>query len=185
MLDLVKGQKIELSKESDPKSILRIGAGWDANTGTGDKFDVDLSVFAYDDKKNLIDVIYFNKLKALGIEHSGDNLTGAGDGEDEFFKLDESKLDPKVHSVVAVANIYRAASKGQNFGQIKNCFIKVTNETTSTEVCKLDLSEDFSSYSGVILGRVYRHNGSLKFEAVSKGVNGTLDEIQPQVAATL
>lgn len=183
MENLEKGVKVELVKQ-DSKVVIRFGAGWDENKGNSENFDVDLAAIIVDKDDKYVGMTYFGSPKnsqgkpsAYGITHSGDNLTGAGAGEDEFFKFDVENIDPRAAKVYTVLNVYAAKSRRQNFGQIKNCFIQATDETTNNVLAKFDLSEDFSGFTGLILGKTYRHNDAWKFEAMGKGVNGDLNEI--------
>ena len=185
-LNLVKGQKLSLEKQ-DANVVFRFGAGWDVNKGNSDGFDVDLAAYAYDSSNKYLGTLFFNNKELLGMKLSEDNRTGAGDGEDEFFKFDTSKIDAKADKVFVVANVYGAKERKQNFGMINNCYIQVTNENVDKNkpVAKLDLSEDFSAFTGVVLGKVYRHGEEWKFQAVGQGVNGNLTEIEKEVEKLL
>lgn len=182
MDNLVKGVKVELTKQ-DSNMVIRFGAGWDDNTGNSGKFDVDLAATAIDADNKILGKLYFGKQELLGMKHSGDNLTGEGAGEDEFFKFDVSKIDPKVSKVFVYANIFDAVGRRQNFGQVKNCFLRATDEVSKTALSKFDLSEDFSGFTGVVLGKIYRHNDAWKFEAIGKGVSGDLNQIEAGLLA--
>lgn len=174
---LVKGLKVELTKQ-DSGMVIRFGAGWKPNAGNSGKFDIDLAATAVDAEDKILGKLYFGKQDLLGMKHSGDNLDGEGDGEDEFFKFDVSKIDPKVSKVFVYANIFDATGRRQNFGQVKDCYLQATDEVSKVTLSKFDLSEDFSGFTGVVLGKIYRHNDAWKFEAIGKGVNGDLNQIE-------
>lgn len=176
-VNLEKGAKVELTKDNPGLKKLNIGLGWDVKTGGGDAFDLDAFALLtnagkFAEAKNLI---YFNNRTGEGVLHHGDNLTGQGDGDDETISLELDKL--KVDDVVLGVNIYKAVERRQNFGQVKKAFIRAYDADTKQELAKYDLSEDFSSATGSVLGRVYKHNGEWKFQAVGEAKNGDLNQI--------
>lgn len=180
-VSLQKGQKVELTKGNPSLNKIMIGLGWDVNTLGGD-FDLDASAFMLDSTgkcKNEKDFIYFGNLQASNgsIIHTGDNLTGEGDGDDEVIKIDISKIDTSIEKVVFTITIYDAKTRNQNFGQVTNAFIRVVDESSNTEVIRYDLSEDFSIETSVIVGEMYRHNGEWKFNAMGNGVKGEISEL--------
>lgn len=180
-ISLVKGQKVDLTKDAASLKNAALGLGWDTNnSGSGSAFDLDASAFllnAQGKMREQADFVYFRNLKSGNgsVSHSGDNLTGVGDGDDEtvFVNLDQVPAD--VEQVILVVNIYQAKERKQNFGQVKNAFIRLYDKDTNQEILKYDLSEDFSSSTGVQFGRLYRHNGSWKFEASGLGEDGGLE----------
>ena len=176
-INLEKGQREKISIPN-----FRVGLGWDSNTNaTGDAFDVDASVFILGANGKLISdnhFVFFNNLVSPdgAITHSGDNLTGAGDGDDEVIHIDLSKAAAEVTEITFVVTIHKAADRRQNFGQIRNSFIRVVNQTTNDEIVKYELDEDFSIETAVEFGRLYKRNEEWKFEAVGNGMKGGLQD---------
>lgn len=179
---LPKGGNLVLATQ-----IFGIGLGWDASKG-GNNFDLDASCLLLNAEKQgatSTPVIYYGVKEDArnSIKHSGDNLTGAGDGDDEVILVDCAKLDPSVTEIAVIANIYKAAERGQNFGQVSNSYIRLFDVTTGEVFVRYDLNEDYSMNTGVFVGKIYLHNGSWKFKAVGAGVNGEISEIARQVAS--
>ena len=177
---LPKGGNIQLATQ-----IFGIGLGWDASRG-GNNFDLDASALLLtSDKKPATStpVIYYGCKEDArnAIKHSGDNLTGEGAGDDEVILVDCSKLDPSVNEIDVIVNIYEAASRGQNFGQVSNSYIRLFDVTTGEVFVRYDLNEDYSMNSGVFVGKIYLNNGQWKFKAVGAGVNGSISDIAKQV----
>ena len=177
---LKKGQKVDLTKSNPGLSKILIGLGWDTNKyDGGNDFDLDSSVFLLGaDSKvtNGGDFIFFNNLKhASGsVEHLGDNLTGAGEGDDEEIKIDLSKVPANIEKIAFTVTIYEADARKQNFGQVENAFIRVFDEQNNKELIRYDLDEDFSIETAVIVGELYRNKGEWKFNAVGSGFEGGL-----------
>ncbi len=177
VLNLNKGEKIDLTKKNPGLKKLNIGLGWDVST-SGVHVDLDGFAMILNDgklKEANKNFVYFSNLSASGVTHSGDNLTGEGEGDDEVISIDLSKVEGS--EIVVGVNIFQAASRRQNFGQVKKATIRVVNPETSEVLAKYDLSEDHSSSTGMILGRIYKHEGEWKFQAVGEGKNGDLNEI--------
>ncbi|MET1054743.1 MAG: TerD family protein [Pedobacter sp.] len=176
-INLQKGQRENLDA---PK--FTIGLGWDTNSSsTGTDFDLDASLFLLGDNKKIISdehfVFYNNLISPDGaVEHTGDNLTGDGDGDDEQVKVDLSKIDPKVAEICIVVTIHEAESRRQNFGQVRNSFIRIFDAVTNQEILKYELEEDFSIETAVEFGRIYKREGKWKFEAVGVGMKGGLQD---------
>ncbi len=176
-INLQKGQRETINA---PKFV--VGLGWDANaTATGGAFDLDASVFILgENKKMLADdfFVFYNNLKSPdgAVEHTGDNLTGAGDGDDEQIKIDISKIDPRVSEISVVVTIHEAESRRQNFGQVRNSFIRIFDAATNTDLLKYELEEDFSIETAVEFGRIYKRNNEWKFEATGSGMKGGLKD---------
>jgi tellurium resistance protein TerD len=176
-INLEKGQRVNVNL---PKFV--VGLGWDANaSATGQDFDLDASVFVLgENKKILADdyFIFYNNLKSPdgSVEHTGDNTTGAGDGDDESVKIDLSKINPNATEICFVVTIHDAENRRQNFGQVRNSFVRVYNPDSNEEILKYELEEDFSVETAVEFGRLYKRNGEWKFEAVGVGQKGGLKD---------
>ncbi|MBZ4041415.1 TerD family protein [Flavobacterium hibisci] len=175
-INLEKGQRQSIDA---PK--FTVGLGWDSNSSnTGSSFDVDASVFlvgANGKIPNDNHFVYYNNLKSPdgAVVHTGDNLTGDGDGDDEKIQIDLSLISPDVHEISFVVTIHQADTKRQNFGQIRNSFIRILDQT-NTELVKYELDEDFSIETAVEFGRIYKRNNEWKFEAVGIGMKGGLQD---------
>jgi tellurium resistance protein TerD len=175
-INLEKGQRQSVSA---PK--FTVGLGWDSNSSsTGEAFDIDASVFALGNDGKIPDdkyFIYYNNLKSPdgAIEHMGDNLTGAGDGDDEKIVIDMSKISLAIEEIAFVVTIHKASEKKQNFGQIRNSFIRIL-DSSNAELMKYELDEDFSIETAVQFGRLYKKNNEWRFEAVGAGMKGGLQD---------
>jgi len=176
-INLQKGQRENINA---PK--FTVGLGWDTNnTSTGGAFDLDASLFLLGENKKLISdnhFIFYNNLESpdKSVIHSGDNLTGDGDGDDEQIKIDLTKIDPAVKEITVVVTIHEADARRQNFGQVRNSFIRIFNTETNEEILKYELDEDFSIETAVEFGRIYNRNGEWKFEAVGSGQREGLEK---------
>jgi len=176
-INLQKGQREAINA---PKFV--IGLGWDTNSSsTGGAFDLDASVFIMGDNKKILTdehfVFYNNLVSPDGaVEHTGDNLTGDGDGDDEQIKVDLSKIDPRATEVCVVVTIHEAESRRQNFGQVRNSFVRIFDADTNATLLKYELEEDFSIETAVEFGRIYKRNNEWKFEAVGAGMKGGLKD---------
>ncbi|WP_028303389.1 TerD family protein [Oceanospirillum maris] len=173
-INLEKGQRINLEKESGGAKQFRIGLGWDARATDGTDFDLDACAAMLQENGKAAsssDIIYFNNLSSAcgGLIHQGDNLTGDGDGDDEVINVDLSKVPESVQKIVFAAAIYKAGERSQNFGQVQNAFIRAVNLGNNEEVIRYDLSEDYSVNTAVTFGELYRHNGEWKFNATGEG----------------
>ena len=122
--------------------------------------------------------VFYNNLKSPSgaVEHTGDNLTGDGDGDDEQVLVDLSKIENEVAEICIVVTIHEAVSRNQNFGQVRNSFIRVFDTISGEEILKFELDEDFSIETAVEFGRIYKRNGEWKFEAVGMGMKGGLQD---------
>lgn len=177
-ISLEKGQKIDLEKNGALTRIM-VGLGWNPNkTDTGQNFDLDASVFickadASGNPKLLSDnhfVFYRNLASPNGsVKHSGDNLTGDGDGDDEKVFIDLTKLEPEVTEISFIVTIHDAVARKQNFGQVKNSVIRIVDEATGTELTKYSLEDDFSAETAVQFGSLYKKDGHWRFSAVGSG----------------
>lgn len=181
-VSLQKGQKVSLSKENAGLSKVLIGLGWDEVKVKKGFFapkpqpiDCDASALLLTNGKlaNKGDIIYFGNLAHSSgtVQHMGDNLTGAGDGDDEQIIVDLANLPEKYDRIVLVVNIYQAVQRQQHFGLIQNAFIRIVDARTNAEMCKYNLTENYSGMTAMIFGEVYRHNGEWKFNAIGQGTN--------------
>lgn len=186
-LQLTKGSKIALEKEKQSGVKLTkiyVGLGWDIKPEamTGADFDLDASAFLLEaDGKahGSQNVIFYNN--KVGVNESvivgDDNRTGAGDGDDEHIIVDLTKLPESIQKVMFTVTIFEAAERSQNFGQVRNAYIRIVNTANDQELLRYDLSEDFSTDTGIIVGSIYRHNNEFKFEAAGQGYQQGLGAI--------
>jgi len=179
-LSLVKGERVSLTKGNGNLNEIHVGLGWDVNQTGGADFDLDASVFmlgASEKVENQLNFVFFNNLKSPdgSVRHTGDNLTGEGDGDDESIKVSLSKVPANVQKLVFTVTIYQARERRQNFGQVSNAFIRIVDESTGAELLRFDLTEDYSHANSVIVGEIYRHNNEWKFNAVGNGVQDEID----------
>ena len=179
-INLVKGQKTDLTKGNPNLSKILVGLGWDVKKYDGGyDFDLDASAFLVGTNGKVAtdsDFIFYHNLKhsSGAVEHTGDNLTGAGDGDDEVIRVDLKKLPPNIDKVAFTVTIYDADVRKQNFGQVSNAYIRIIDETTGHELIHYDLGEDFSIETAVVVGELYRHSGEWKFNAIGSGFKGGL-----------
>jgi tellurium resistance protein TerD len=187
-ISLVKGQKIDLTKTNAGLTSLVIGLGWDPATVTKKGFfgfkketpniDCDASALLLDSegkltqKENL--VCFYNKTSAChAVVHSGDNLTGDGDGDDEQIFIDLKKIPGDIHRVLFVVNIYDCEQRRQDFGMIQSAFIRVVDQSSEQELVRFDLTENYAGKTALIVAEVYRYNGEWKFSAIGEGTHAT------------
>jgi stress response protein SCP2 len=175
-LDLTKGGKIDLTKGNAGLKRIAIGLGWDVKSGLfGSNIDVDASCFIVDANGKLVNdgVVYFGDQDYNGgtVKHSGDNLTGAGAGDDETIIIDLTKVPSHVAKFVFAVNIYQCRERGQDFGKVKNCFIRAYDADTKQELCRFNLSDDYKGFTGIYPGEVYLHNGEWKFSALGEATH--------------
>lgn len=176
-INLQKGQR-----ESIKAPKFTIGLGWDTNSSTtGKEFDLDASAFILGENKKILSerhFIFYNNLKSPNeaVVHTGDNRTGEGEGDDEQIIVDLSKIEENATEICIVITIHEAEERGQNFGQVRNSFIRIFNTDTNEEPLKYELEEDFSIETAVEFGRIYKRNGEWKFEAVGMGMKGGLQD---------
>lgn len=182
-VSLQKGQKVNLSKENVGLAKIVVGLGWDERKQTKGSFfsfkpqavDCDASAILLKKGKFVSkdDLVYYGNLqhKSNTVQHMGDNLTGAGEGDDEQIVIDLASISPEYDRIVIVANIYQAVQRKQHFGLIQNAFIRLVDARNNNEMCKYNLTEDYSGMTAIIFGEVYRHNGEWKFSAVGQGTN--------------
>ncbi|HRH92682.1 MAG TPA: TerD family protein [Agitococcus sp.] len=178
-LSLQKGGNLSLSKAAPNLTHILIGLGWDVRTTDGAAFDLDASLFMLGENGKVrsdADFIFYNQAKSTcgSVEHTGDNRTGAGDGDDESIKVNLTGVPANVSRLVVTVTIHEADSRRQSFGQVGGAFMRIVNAADSSEIARFDLSEDYSTETAMIFGEVYRHGGEWKFKAVGQGYSGGL-----------
>ena len=178
-ISLQKGGNVNLSKEAPGLSKMVVGLGWDTRSTDGAEFDLDGAVFLLDSAGKVrsdADFVFYNNLKSTdgSIVHSGDNRTGAGDGDDETVTIDLSKVPADVDKIAVAVTIHEADKRNQNFGQVSKAFIRCVNAAGNTEIARYDLSEDSSTEAAMIFGEVYRAGSDWKFRAIGQGFKGGL-----------
>ena len=184
-VSLSKGGNVSLSKTDPGMKNVLIGLGWDVRATDGQDYDLDASVFLLAENgkvRNDLDFIFYNNLRSAdgSVEHTGDNRTGEGDGDDESIKIKLDKIPADVAKLVFVVTIHDATVRRQNFGQIEGAFIRLVNDDTQIEVARYDLTEDASTETAMLFGELYRHNGEWKFRAVGQGYAGGLASVCAQ-----
>ncbi len=189
-VSLTKGGNVSLSKEAPGLTAVLVGLGWDARTTTGTDFDLDASAImvkgdgeVFSDKH----FIFFNNTTSPegSVEHTGDNLTGEGEGDDEQIKVDLNSVPAEVAKIVFPVSIYEAESRSQGFGQVRNAFIRIVNQTGGTEITRYDLTEDASTETAMVFGELYRSGAEWKFRAVGQGYASGLRGIAHDYGVTV
>ena len=178
-ISLNKGGRLSLDKEAPGLKKVLIGLGWDARATDGVDFDLDASAFmlnASGKVRSDADFIFYNQLKSAcgSVQHTGDNQTGAGEGDDETIMIDLGRVPPDVQKISFTVTIHEAETRKQNFGQVNNAYIRLVNAETNVEVARYDLAEDASTETAMIFGEVYRNGADWKFKAVGQGFAGGL-----------
>lgn len=179
-VNLKKGQKVSITKGNPGLTKVVVGLGWDLNQfDTGGDFDLDTAAFLLTDSgkvSNQEDFVFFGNLKHPSgcAEHMGDNLTGAGDGDDEQIKINLQAVPDNITKIAFTVTIYDAETRRQNFGQVNNAFIRIYNEDNGEELLRYDLGEDFSIETAAVFGELYKNNGEWKFNAIGSGYQGGL-----------
>jgi tellurium resistance protein TerD len=179
-VSLQKGGNISLSKTAPELKNVLIGLGWDARATNGDDFDLDASMFLLNDKGKVrgdADFIFYNQLHSScgSVEHTGDNRTGDGDGDDEQLKVFLDKVPAVVNKLAITVTIHDAIARKQNFGQVSDAYVRIANLDNDIEIARFDLTEDYSTETAMVFGEIYRHNGEWKFKAVGQGYTGGLE----------
>ncbi|MEU3334954.1 TerD family protein [Streptomyces sp. NPDC002144] len=173
-VSLGKGGNVSLSKEAPGLSAVLIGLGWDVRTTTGADYDLDASALLLNASGKVasdLHFVFYNNLTSPdgSVEHTGDNLTGEGEGDDESIKVNLAAVPAEIDRIVFPVSIHEADVRGQSFGQVRNAFIRVVNQANGQEIARYDLSEDASSETAMLFGELYRHGGEWKFRAVGQG----------------
>lgn len=193
-ISLVKGQKISLEKpDGSALSRVFLGAGWDVAKsggflgglfgGGGGSIDLDASVILFDADKRVVDQVWFAQLNSKdgSIRHSGDNLTGEGEGDDEKIYVDLNRVPAQVQSIVFTISSFR----GQTFEKVENAFCRLVDESSNTEIAKYNLSAK-GQYTALIIAKLYRHNGAWKLSALGETCQGkTIQDMVPSILAFL
>jgi tellurium resistance protein TerD len=178
-VSLSKGGNVSLSKEAPGLQAVLVGLGWDVRTTTGADFDLDASALILGTSGKILSdqhFVFFNNLTSPdgSVEHTGDNLTGEGEGDDEAIKVNLVAVPADVDKIVIAVSIYDADARQQSFGQVRNAFIRVVNQADNRELTRYDLSEDASTETAMIFGELYRSGDEWKFRAVGQGYSSGL-----------
>ena len=184
-ISLSKGGNVSLSKTDPSLKNVIVGLGWDARPTAGADFDLDASAFMVKEDgkaRSDSDFIFYNQTKSTcgSVEHTGDNRTGAGDGDDEAVIVLLDKVPADIQRVVFCVTIHDAEMRKQNFGQVNHAYVRVVNKDSNNEVARYDLSEDASIETAMVFGEIYRHSGEWKFKAVGQGYKGGLAALARQ-----
>lgn len=181
-ISLTKGQRVSLEKVAPGLSEIFVGLGWDIKaTDTGVDFDLDASVFLLGGNEKLISddhFIFYNNSTSpdpdQSVKHTGDNLTGIGEGDDEVIEINLLKVPSNVQKIVITVTIHEAQERNQNFGQVQNSFVRLVDAKTETEIARYDLVEDYSIETALIMAELYRKDGEWRLNAVGAGYQGGL-----------
>jgi len=173
-VSLSKGGNVSLTKEAPNLTAVVVGLGWDARTTTGSDFDLDASALLTNDQGKVLSdqhFVFFNNLRSPdgSVEHTGDNLTGEGEGDDEVINVNLAGVPADVSKIVFPVSIYEAEPRQQSFGQVRNAYIRVLNAADNRELARYDLTEDASTETAMVFGELYRHGGEWKFRAIGQG----------------
>ncbi|CAC5345621.1 MULTISPECIES: TerD family protein [Planktothrix] len=184
-VSLTKGQRVSLDKIAPGLSEVFVGLGWDVKvTDTGSDFDLDSSLFLLGANEKLISdnhFIFYNNLTSpdpdQSVQHTGDNLTGVGEGDDEVIKINLKKIPADIQKIIVTVTIHEAQQRHQNFGQVQNAFVRIVNAETKQEVVRYDLVEDYSIETALIMAELYRKDGEWRLNAVGAGYQGGLQTL--------
>ncbi|WP_406264494.1 TerD family protein [Actinacidiphila glaucinigra] len=173
-VSLSKGGNVSLTKEAPNLTAVIVGLGWDARTTTGSDFDLDASALLTGTEGKVLSdqhFVFFNNLRSPdgSVEHTGDNITGEGEGDDEQIKVNLAGVPGEVTKIVFPVSIYDAETRQQSFGQVRNAFIRVVNQADDRELARYDLTEDASTETAMVFGELYRHGAEWKFRAIGQG----------------
>ena len=181
-VSLSKGGNVSLSKEAPGLTAVTVGLGWDARTTTGADFDLDASALMVKDDGKVLTAqhfVFFNNLKSPegAVEHTGDNLTGAGEGDDEAIKVSLATVPAGVDKIIFPVSIYEGESRQQSFGQVRNAFIRILNQAGGAKLARYDLTEDASTETAMVFGELYRNGAEWKVRAIGQGYASGLSGI--------
>ncbi|OBK27424.1 chemical-damaging agent resistance protein C [Mycobacterium asiaticum] len=173
-VSLSKGGNVSLTKQAPNLTAVAVGLGWDVRTTTGTDFDLDASAIATGETKKVLSdqhFVFFNNLRSPEgtIEHTGDNLTGEGEGDDEVINVDLAATPPNITNIFFPVSIYDADARSQSFGQVQNAYIRVVDRSNGSELARYDLSEDASTETAMVFGELYRNGTEWKFRAIGQG----------------
>ncbi|MFJ3951365.1 TerD family protein [Streptomyces libani] len=173
-VSLGKGGNVSLSKEAPGLTAVTVGLGWDARTTTGADYDLDASALLCTEAGKVVSdahFVFYNNLTSPdgSVQHTGDNLTGEGEGDDESIDVTLSAVPAEIAKIAFPVSIHEAEGRGQSFGQVRNAFIRVVNQADGVELARYDLSEDASAETAMVFGELYRHGAEWKFRAVGQG----------------
>ena len=173
-VSLSKGGNVSLSKEAPGLTAVLVGLGWDARTTTGADFDLDASAILTSETGKVVSdkgFVFYNNLKSDdgSVEHTGDNTTGEGEGDDEVIKVNLAAVPATVQKIVFPVSIYDAEARSQSFGQVREAYIRIVNQAGGQEIARYDLSEDASTETAMVFGELYRNGAEWKFRAIGQG----------------
>ncbi len=189
-VSLSKGGNVSLTKQAPGLTAVTVGLGWDVRTTTGTDFDLDASALLLDAGSKVLSnghFVFFNNLRSPdgSVEHTGDNLTGEGEGDDEVIKVNLAGVAAEVDKIVFPVSIYEAEGRAQSFGQVRNAFIRVVNQADGNELARYDLTEDASTETAMVFGELYRNASEWKFRAIGQGYASGLAGIARDFGVTL
>lgn len=185
-LNLKKGERVSLTKNNPSLNDIQIGLGWDVNKSFfSSAYDLDASAFLLGANGKLNkdkDFVYFRNLNSIdqSTQHLGDNLTGAGDGDDEVINVSLSKVRQDIERVVVTVSIYEAKRRKQNFGKVSNAYIRILDQNTKKEILRFNLTDDYSKATSVVVGELYRNQGEWKFGAIGEGVDKDIFQLEAE-----
>ncbi|AQU71202.1 TerD family protein [Streptomyces niveus] len=173
-VSLSKGGNVSLTKAAPNLTAVTVGLGWDVRTTTGNDFDLDASALLTNAEGKVTgdgNFVFFNNLKSPdgSVEHTGDNTTGEGEGDDEAIKVNLATVPADIDKIVFPVSIYEAEARQQSFGQVRNAFIRVVNQADNNELARYDLTEDASTETAMVFGELYRNGAEWKFRAIGQG----------------
>ena len=176
-ISLSKGANVSLTKTDSTLSQVAVGLGWDARGTVGDDFDLDaMAIMVKEDGKVRTDndmIFYNNAISSCGsVRHTGDNRTGAGEGDDEVVEVDLTKVPSEISKLIFAVTIHEADARHQNFGMVGSAFIRIVNSSSGAEIARYDLSEEASTETAMLFGEIYRYSGEWKFRAIGQGFQG-------------
>ena len=183
-INLSKGQKVDLTKGNPGLKNIMVGLGWDVNAfDSGDSFDLDAAAFmlgANGKVRNDADFIFYNNKVGAGVEHTGDNRTGEGDGDDENMFVNFSRISPEVHKVIVCVVIYSARTRGQSFKNVRNAYVRLVDQATrpEKEICRYNLTEDGGSATAIEFAELTRNPNGWSFKALGNYVNASIEDIR-------
>jgi len=179
-VSLKKGQKVSLTKLSPNLNEIFVGLGWDTNNNSQIPYDLDSNAFLLNSNGKIVGdewFVFYNQPTSPdgSISHQGDNRTGAGTGDDEIMNITLSRVSPQVSKIVFIVSINEAISRGHNFGQVSNAYIRVVDKQTGSELIRYNLTEYYKEVTSMVVGELYLNNGEWKFNPVGNGVNQDLE----------